>query len=674
MSQNNYVPFIDGLRAIAVISVVGYHAGLPVITGGFVGVDVFLVISGFLIINQIVSGLDKGNFSFKTFWARRALRILPSYLLVILVSCIIASFVLVTPSEFEDFGNQVIYSALMIVNHYFLDQQGYFDSSSTLKPLLHLWSLAVEEQFYLVAPIILVGLAAIAHRFSILSKFLVLLVFVLSLSGSIWLTEANDDKNYAFFLMPLRAWEFMVGGALVLAVPYVSRLPRILTNVLSIAALVALVLSIILISSERPWPSFYALFPVLATATLIACGLADRGILVSRMLSIKPFLWIGLVSYAWYLWHWPLIVFARIYNFETLTIGTGLLMAAMSFVLACLTYWFIEKPIKEWRQKTKCDRSWKPTIVGGAVCASIAIIGTSSLGSLTQILAVPTVQAETFSRGGVCELQSENAKDNCLNEGNLEQYGLLFGDSYALRAYDTLSQFTQNNAAPSRLTSLISTSCLPLFDTDTFVRRKVREKCRTEFTLGKDIIGTSEVPVSYAILIGRWTSAIANVDGKKLSLRSLGPAGAAKPEKDQIKAIETQLLHTIDTLYNKGLTRILIVMPTPEFPTPAEACITRARKYFADIDKICSVTRAEAEHTRAPSVTALDNVLKARPNVRVIDPLPAFCDESTCRGYSPETKEILFSDKVHLTTAGVQKLFKAHQDEFSWAAGEIAEK
>jgi len=146
VSSSEHVRFIDGLRAVSILAVVGYHVGLPFLPGGFVGVDVFFVISGFLIIGQIVSGLGKG-FSFSEFWGRRAVRILPPYLLVILACLATAPFVLVLPGQHSDFGRQVTYSAGMLINHYFLAQAGYFDSSAETQPLLHLWSLGIEEQF-----------------------------------------------------------------------------------------------------------------------------------------------------------------------------------------------------------------------------------------------------------------------------------------------------------------------------------------------------------------------------------------------------------------------------------------------------------------------------------------------------------------------------------------------
>ena len=219
----DYRPYIDGLRAVAVLSVALYHAGVPWLPGGFVGVDVFFVISGFLIINQIMSSKASNRFSFSEFWSRRALRILPPYLLVILTCSLVAPFVLVMPSEYQEFSQEAGYSSIMVVNHFFLSQQGYFDVGADTKVLLHLWSLAVEEQFYIFAPLIITALWYLGRR-SFASACAVL--FSISFLGCAYWTGLAGDKNYAFFLMPLRAWEFIAGGAVVAAVPLLSRSPK----------------------------------------------------------------------------------------------------------------------------------------------------------------------------------------------------------------------------------------------------------------------------------------------------------------------------------------------------------------------------------------------------------------------------------------------------------------
>ena len=315
-----------------------YHVGIPGISGGYVGVDVFFVISGFLIISQIVAGLQRGTFSFGEFWARRALRILPPYLLVLAVTAALAPFVLVMPDEFRAFSREVRDAALMVVNHLYLSQQGYFDTSSDTKVLLHLWSLAVEEQFYLVAPcltVLLWQLPVWLQRPALRSRLLLwaaLLMFGGSLAGCILLTSGG--RNYAFYLTVLRAWEFIAGGAIGFLVPLAARLPRRLHGWLAAAGLAAILVAAASFRSDTLYPSWRAMVPVFGATAVILAGLADPKTPVIRLLAAPPLVWIGLVSYAWYLWHWPLLALSRIHNFGERDLASDLLVGA-DFARSC---------------------------------------------------------------------------------------------------------------------------------------------------------------------------------------------------------------------------------------------------------------------------------------------------------------------------------------------------
>jgi peptidoglycan/LPS O-acetylase OafA/YrhL len=261
----NYLAFVDGLRAVAILSVVAYHAGFRFVGGGFVGVDIFFVISGYLIIGQIVKGLQSDTFSFAEFWSRRALRILPPYLLVIATSCVVALFVLVTPEEIASFGKEVLWSAGMAANHLFLSQEGYFDRAAEVKPLLHLWSLAVEEQFYLVAPVALVLGFQFLARFSGAVRRWVAALTVGTLGlVSFWLCASlsSGDVNYAFYLMPLRAWEFIAGGLVPVVALSLRRAPKGLIEFAALLGVALMTYAILGFQANRPFPSTVAAIPV----------------------------------------------------------------------------------------------------------------------------------------------------------------------------------------------------------------------------------------------------------------------------------------------------------------------------------------------------------------------------------------------------------------------------
>ena len=380
-----YQPAVDGLRAVAIVSVVAYHVGIPGFGNGFVGVDIFFVISGYLIINQIVAGLRKGNFRFAEFWARRALRILPPFLLVIAATLAFAPFVLVTPSEYAELGREAMYSALMVVNQYFLSAQGYFDTAADQKLLLHMWSLAVEEQFYLVVPLLLFALWRAGKwlgRWK--TPFWVAVgasIFVASLAGCIAYTD--PDKNRAFYLTQYRAWEFIVGGAVPLFVPLLRRLPRLVGEAIALAGAAAVLRSVYGFG-DIDFPSYWALLPVLGTGVLILAAVARPETLVSQLLATRPFVWIGLVSYAWYLWHWPLITYGRIYNFSDRIFVWDVAAAGLSLGLAAATHLWLEVPIRRWRQRRRTvAQGWRIVFAGVASAVLVALVA----GSFSKVVA-----------------------------------------------------------------------------------------------------------------------------------------------------------------------------------------------------------------------------------------------------------------------------------------------
>ena len=340
-----YHPFVDGLRAVSILAVVLYHVGVPGITGGYVGVDVFFVISGFLIISQIVSELQRGSFTFASFWARRTLRILPPYLLVLAFTVAVAPFVLIMPEQFRALAREARDAPLMLINHLFLGQQGYFDTASDTKPLLHLWSLAVEEQFYLAAPCVLACLWWLprwVNRPKLREHLLfwtALAVLAGSFAGCVMLTEVGE-RNYAFYLAILRAWEFVAGGAVGVLLPLACRLSRQAQVLLAATGLAAIVGAAVFYQPDTIYPSWRAAIPVLGAVAVILSGLADPKTPAIRLLASPPMVWLGLISYSWYLWHWPLLAFARAQNFGGRDFATDMALGFVSLCLAATTSTF----------------------------------------------------------------------------------------------------------------------------------------------------------------------------------------------------------------------------------------------------------------------------------------------------------------------------------------------
>ena len=300
-------PDIDGLRALAILPVLLYHYGVPGFAGGFVEVDVFFVISGYLITGILVREMRAGAFSLLRFYERRARRILPALIIVIAVTFFVGLLVL-PPGALTELGNEAVWSAFFSANFWFFKKTDYFDGASTLKPLLHLWSLAIEEQFYVVFPLLL----ALLHRSGLRergSAAWLTAIFIASLGFSI--AAARWWPTAGFFLLFSRAWELML-GALLVVWPRAS-LPNWIRQVAAAGGLAAIVAAATLYNDKAPFPGAAALLPCLGASALIAAGEGASPPMGSRLLALPQAVWLGGISYALYLWHWPLLALARHY-------------------------------------------------------------------------------------------------------------------------------------------------------------------------------------------------------------------------------------------------------------------------------------------------------------------------------------------------------------------------
>jgi peptidoglycan/LPS O-acetylase OafA/YrhL len=330
-----YRPEIDGLRALAIVPVILFHAGFELFSGGFVGVDVFFVISGYLITTILIEDIVNKRFSIINFYERRARRILPALFFVMLVSIPFA-WMWMLPSQMEDFSKSLVAVSLFASNVLFLRETGYFETAAEEKPLLHTWSLAVEEQYYVLFPIFLI----LAWRFGknrVLWMIVVMAAISLLLSELGWRNKATAN----FYLAPTRAWELFAGSiaAFIVQKQGVQR-----NNALAMFGLAAVLFSIFFYDETIPFPSVYALVPVLGVVMLVLY--ADKNTITAKLLSNKGFVGIGLISYSAYLWHQPLFAFARILSGKQPTMLTMSALTVFSIVLAFLSWRFIEKPFR----------------------------------------------------------------------------------------------------------------------------------------------------------------------------------------------------------------------------------------------------------------------------------------------------------------------------------------
>jgi peptidoglycan/LPS O-acetylase OafA/YrhL len=335
-ANNGYRRDIDGLRAIAILPVLLYHSGLGLFPGGYVGVDVFFVISGFLITGIIAREIDAGHFSILGFYERRARRILPALMVVLAFVLCVAAYAYF-PGDFAKLPQSSLMATLFVSNVGFFLETGYFAGSAETMPLLHTWSLAVEEQFYLGFPILLILIA----RFMPAQRT-VIIAAITFISFALAVATQASGSGFAFYLLPPRAWELFIGALLAVgAFPAIK--PRWLREGIAFAGLAAIAYAAISFDKTTVFPGINALYPVLGAAALIWCA---PGTLTGRLLATAPMVGIGIISYSLYLWHWPLIVFTE-YITDTRLVGwMSAIVIAASFAAAYLSWRWVERPFR----------------------------------------------------------------------------------------------------------------------------------------------------------------------------------------------------------------------------------------------------------------------------------------------------------------------------------------
>lgn len=426
--DTRYRADIDGLRAIAVASVVFFHTGLAAVGGGFVGVDIFFVISGFLIGGIVDREIRSGSFSFAAFYARRARRILPA-LVATAAATVAFGLVLLGPEEMRRLAASVATALTGISNLWFWATTGYFSPDARGEPFLMTWSLGIEEQFYLFLPPLLLLLNRFGGRVTLPA---VAAITAISLALSVTLTRSFPVE--AFYLLPTRAWELGIGVMLaLLAVGRARPIAQPVQEMLGIGGLIAVIASITLFDEHLPFPGIAALLPTLGAAALI---LAERSIINRRLLSARPFVWIGLISYSWYLWHWPLLAFVRICVAGAPSVSLMACVALFSLAPAWLSWRFVERPFRH-GNRLLSDRAQLcryGAAIGAGVVALAAIYATHGLPARIDPDARRIEAILAQSRGGAClapyGADRPNLSAECVTPDKRPRLALL-GDSHA---------------------------------------------------------------------------------------------------------------------------------------------------------------------------------------------------------------------------------------------------
>jgi peptidoglycan/LPS O-acetylase OafA/YrhL len=361
-----YRPDVDGLRAVAVILVLLFHAELG-LTGGYIGVDIFFVISGFLITGLILKEQRENSFTLANFWIRRIRRIIPASMAMVL-SVLVVGLVILLPSDYEELAKSAIAQQFMLSNVYFWKNTGYFDGPSDLKPLLHTWSLAVEEQFYLGYPFLLLLLQRVRRgRVAIVLSVLLLFSFVISQYG------VTHHPSATFFLLPTRAWEMLLGG-MICFMPSADRLPRWLVSLCSWLSLAAIGYASYVYTSATPFPGIAALLPCGGAAILIYANSAHTS-LPAAILASKPMVFVGLISYSLYLWHWPILAFTRYWLGAALPVAVACTALLCSVVIAAISWRYVEQPFRVAKKEQKSNAGLLSAYaLSSSICIALSLL------------------------------------------------------------------------------------------------------------------------------------------------------------------------------------------------------------------------------------------------------------------------------------------------------------
>lgn len=492
-----YRPDIDGLRAIAVLPVVLFHAGYSAFSGGFVGVDVFFVISGYLITLQIAGDIRNGTFSLVAFYNRRIRRIFPA-LFVVLLATFIAGAWLLLPADFERLAESAGATALFSANFYFWWTTDYFEVDN-IKPLLHTWSLAVEEQFYVLFPPLLLGAWALLHR-----RWTALVVVLLlgSLAMSVW--AVHFEHKGAFYFPHLRAWELMMGAVLALGMVPLPR-TRPVREFLATVGIAAIAVAVFTYSKDTPFPGLAALLPCLGAALVVHAGTSGRTV-VGTLLGIPPLVAIGLCSYSLYLWHWPLLEFARYYHIAPLPKSATAGIVVASLVASVFSWRFIEQPFRRNVRRNLVVFGSGSGMVVTALVFALLIIQTNGLpGRLSEdrlryaaMLSRKRYDA-LYDRGG-CFLNLHQTADDydfdrCASS-NAPLRILVWGDSHAAHLYPGLRHHFRDSETDVR--QYTSSGCQPVI--------KGEFRCDAVYAGFERALESLDPHV--VILAGLWSSAL----------------------------------------------------------------------------------------------------------------------------------------------------------------------
>jgi len=644
--MHHYRADIDGLRALAIVPVVLFHAGLGAFSGGFVGVDVFFVISGFLITGLIRHEIDAGTFSLANFYERRVRRLFPALFATLLATSAVAAWLLL-PADLADYGKSVAATSLFASNFLFWQEAGYFGRAAEEIPLLHTWSLAVEEQFYILFPLFLAYIATRSgKRYIAATAWVTAISFVVSVAGTVFARDA------AFYLAPSRAWELGVGALLALGAIPVSHSKHV-RSLVALCGLAAIAGSVVLFTPSTLFPGVAALLPCLGTGAILWAGSGGHN-LVGSALSARPIVLTGLISYSLYLWHWPLLTLGRYYQVRQLSGGETTVLLALSVLLAISSWRYVERPFRG--KSGLLERRQLFTLALSATAVAVVAGGAAVVADGWPVRT--DAQVRRIIDGG----NDRRARDwECgdttlarISSGKLCRTGspqaatatfLVWGDSHARAMADAIGVAAQDAGAAGLLA--LRPGCAPLRHTEVS-GHDAEHDCSAFNEAVLELLGRTP-EVTDVVLAGRWALL---AEGTRYGHESGEPVYLSDPDSSGRSVAENRrvfaraLSSSVAAIRAQGK-RVWLVAAVPEVGWNVPSTLARAHRF----GRTPPAAPTAAEYaTRQAYVLSVLAELDALPGVTVLRPDEVLCRSARCEVTHDGLP--LYFDSHHLTLRG----------------------
>jgi len=680
-----YRPDIDGLRAVAILAVIGFHAFPNWVGGGFIGVDVFFVISGYLISTTIFVSLDRGTFSIFEFYARRIRRIFPA-LIVVLAVCFSFGWFVLYDVEYQMLGKHIAAGAGFVSNIVLWNEAGYFDNSADTKPLLHLWSLGIEEQFYIFWPLLL--WFAWKRKLNLLQITIVIAIvsFFLNIKG------IRQDAVQTFYSPQTRFWELLSGSLLAYAllcrsnssanvrIEILSAISsiahnkkkgtygRAIANIFSFAGLFLLLYGFLGMNKEMSFPGNWALIPVIGSLLLLIGG--DKAWINRVILSNRVAVWFGLISFPLYLWHWPLLSFARIIESEVPSLNIRVAALAISVLLAWLTYELVERPLR-------IDKHLNAkAMILFVLMAVIGYVGYNSYSRnglpfrfISKLSAQKTSQLSyAFPTNNECVIDYPYATHSCFESEKKYLTSIaLIGDSHMEALTHGFKDLFDKNSLRFNMLAIGKGGCMPFLNTD-YLYQTRSGGCMDVITPAiEDVVKRQDV--KWVILVGRHAfrffgegfGDIEKSNGVLPFFTYIYQNNNKSHSYSNQEVFELGLKTTIDEIVKSGK-KVIFVHQLPELGFDMRGCLDGLNRFNTNKIKNCTLNIDVVMERLSPYRDSVNRTIGNNPNVFQYDPLPLVCNKDSCKLFS-NAGLLFYRDDDHMSMYGAEEIAKEITDK-----------